>query len=66
MILDPKTFRKSINSTTERFNTGTFLTKAKSYERLKPSQDSRPGAANSPVGTIPYFYPSEKEATSKY
>ena len=31
---------------TERFNTRTFTTKAKSYERFESSKDTRPGATN--------------------
>ena len=38
-----------IDFVVERFNPGTLITKAKSYERLKPSQDKRLGAADSPV-----------------
>ncbi len=62
MLLKHETFRNRVLiSITERFNTRALITKAKSYECIKPSQDTRPGATNSPVCTVPFSYPSRKK-----
>ena len=60
-FLGSRKFKKKIlNSIIERFNTRTFITKAKSYEHFESSQNTGPGATNSPVWTVPFSCPSKK------